>query len=89
MWLLDTRCGGIVGASWRSTTTLDSGRSILWKSEKRGNDLGRWNYDCFGNIRQELEKKKKLLDQAENEARRSGSKTRVRELLFEINVLLD
>ena len=68
---------------------MDLGRSILRKVEKCGKDLSRWNYNCYGNVRRELEKKKKLLVQAENKARRFGSNTRVRELLFEINILLD
>ena len=54
---------------------MDLGRSILRKVEKCGKDLGRWNYNCFGNVRRELEKKKKLLVQAENKARRFGRNT--------------
>lgn len=51
--------------------------------------MTRWNWDVFGNVRKELEVKKKLLLQVEREAVISGANCKVRELKATINILLD
>ena len=45
---------------------------ILAKIEKCGTDLLWWNCNVFGNVRQELIKKRELLSKAEIEAQCSG-----------------
>ena len=57
--------------------------------ERCGNDLAWWNQNIFGNVRLELQRKWKMLVQAELEAMSSGLNFRVRELKHEINILLD
>ena len=52
-------------------------------------DLEWWNKNCFGNVKRDLEERKKSLERAETKARRIGINTQVRELKAEINVLLD
>ena len=43
----------------------------------------------FGNVRKELELKKKEIVKAEREAMRTGKNFRVRELMSELNKLMD
>ena len=57
--------------------------------ERCGKDLAWWNWNIFGNVRLELQRKWKMLVQAELEAMSSGLNFRVRELKHEINILLD
>lgn len=48
-----------------------------------------WSHNVFGNVRKELNRKKKLLIEEEAMAVRSGDNTCVRSLKLEINTLLD
>ncbi|XP_030964467.1 uncharacterized protein LOC115985690 [Quercus lobata] len=80
MWLSNSGCGETVQAAWNNSSGAEGNREILTKIEKCGKDLDWWNRNVFGNVQQELVKKKKLLLQAENEAMISGINTRVREL---------
>ena len=59
------------------------------KIDQCNKDLEWWNKNCFGNVKRDLEERKKSLERAETEARRIGINTRVGELKAEINVLLD
>ena len=74
MWLSDERCGERVEASRRANELGISsgtiGNSVTTKVEKCGKGLEWWNRNCFGSVRRELEKKKKLLTQAEIQAQR-------------------
>lgn len=63
-------------------------RQILAKVEKCGKDSLWWNKNVFGNVRQEL-KKKKMLRRIANEAIRSGDNQLVQLLKAEINLHLD
>ena len=85
MWLSDSSCGETVKAAWRSGEEGD----ILKKVEKCSKDLEWWEKNCFGNVRRELEEKKKLLAKAKAEALRTGDNTWLRELKAEIHVLMD
>ena len=66
-------------------------REILAKVEKCGKDLIWWNKNVFGNVKQDLvrKKNKKLLIIVESEALLNGSNTQVRQLKSKINELLD
>ena len=92
MWLSNEQCGERVKASWRANEegilggTI--GNSIITKVEKYGKGLKWWNRNCFGSVRRELEKKKKLLTQAKIQAQRSGC-NQVKELKAKINILID
>lgn len=52
-------------------------------------DLTWWNHNCFGNVRRELEEKKKQLVSAEAAAMMNGNNFLIWILKVEINVLLD
>ena len=56
MWLSDSHCGETVEAAWRNGEEGD----ILKKVEKCSKDLEWWEKNCFGNVRRELEEKKKI-----------------------------
>ena len=89
MWLSNPSCGEVVQVAWESTVGSDLSNEILAKIEKCGLDLMGWNRNVFGNVRNELIKKKELLRKAELVAQVSGVNHRVRELKIEIDVLMD
>ena len=89
MWLLDNRCGETVEASWCSSISEIGDSAIIKKVERCGKDLAWWNRNIFGNVKLELERKRKVLVQAEMEAVSSGLSFWIRELKHEINILLD
>lgn len=89
MWLSDSGCGEIVEAVWNSCATWDTRDSVISRVDRCGKDLAWWNKNVFGNVKRELEKKKKSLLEAKREAWHSGLNFRVRELQLEINILLD
>ena len=89
MWLFDSRYGETIKVTRRQSFNLNSNNEVLKKVKQCGKDLAWWNQNCFGNVRKELEKrKKKLLAQAEIESMQNGDNSRIRELKIEINVLL-
>ena len=57
--------------------------------KKCGKELQEWNRKHFGNVRRELEKKRKMLKEAKKEAMRTGVDFQVRELKKEIDELVD
>ena len=76
-------CSDIVEAVWNRCDN-ESLEGIVGRVEKCGRDLSWWEKNVFGNVRRELEKLKKLLPKAEEEAILRGDNTRVRELKKEI-----
>ena len=93
IWLSDARCAKKVEAASTSTWEIlvdnDVKKINKIKKNQCSKDLEWWNKNCFGNVKRDLEERKKSLERAETEARRIGINTRVRELKAEINVLLD
>ena len=59
------------------------------KIETCGMELTKWSKNNFGNVRRELEKKRKLLTQAERVTINGGSVHTLKKLEQEINVLMD
>ena len=59
MWLSDSWCGEIVEATWNSCAYTDSDRMVINKVNQCGKDLTWWNHNVFGNVRRELNQKKK------------------------------
>ena len=88
-WLLDIRCGETVEASWCSSIHGMGDDAILKKVDRCGKDLSWWNRNIFGNVKLELERKRKMLVQAERKAVRNGLNFQVWELKDEINIFLD
>ena len=89
MWLSDNCYRETIEASWYSSISEIGENAIIKKVEMCGKDLAWWNQNIFGNVRLELERKRKLSVQAEMEAVSSGLNFWVRELKHETNILLD
>lgn len=90
MWLSDKGCFEIVKAMWcsneeRSNVALMVTNKIKTCCKK----LSWWNQTHFGNVRQELAKKRKELMEAEKVAMRSGRNQRVRSIKEDILMLTD
>ena len=66
MWLTDKGCSDMVEAVWNEPITDPWETRVLTKIDKCGQELARWSRKSFGNVKHELEKKKKKqLQQAE------------------------
>ena len=72
-------------AVWRNGEDSD----IMQKIEKCSKDLEWWEKKVFGNVRRELEEKKKMLAKIEAETMRRGDNSQLRELKVEIHDLMD
>ena len=60
MWLSDSGCSSIVEAVWCSSEErADVEVMVTNKVKKCGKELGRWNQNHFGNVRQQLARKVK------------------------------
>ena len=62
---------------------------VIRKVEKCGEALTKWSKDCFGNVRTELEKKKRELARAKKEAIQRGYSNNLIQLKKDINSLMD
>ena len=51
--------------------------------------LTRWSKKIFGSVRKELERKRKQLAKVEKYATRGGDTSRLRQLEYDINLLMD
>ena len=89
MWLGDKGCGEIVEGVWQISYEEMGSTRVIKKVEKCGQALTQWSKDCFGNIRIELEKKRKALARAEKIALQRGYSDNLIQLKKEINSLMD
>ena len=67
---------------------MSFGTKVIKKIERCGIELKKWSMKNFGSVRKELELKKEI-GKAEREAMRTGQNFRVRELMSELNKLMD
>ena len=65
------------------------GIRVIKKIERCGVELKKWSMKSFGSIQRELELKKKEIVKVEKEAMRSGQNFQVKELMLELNKLMD
>ena len=89
MWSGDKGCGEIVEGVWQISYEEMGSTRVIKKVEKCGQALTQWSKDCFGNIRNELEKKRKALARAEKIALQRGYSDNLIQLKKEINLLMD
>ena len=82
-------CENIVEAIWKTGNNKAEDVEVVKKVDKCGKELTRRSKNNFGNVRRELEKKRKLLAKAEHATINEGSVHRIRQLEKEINFLLD
>ena len=89
MWLADKGCGELVEGIWQANYDVVKERKVLRKLDTCSRELTRWSKECFGNIRQELGKKKKQLSQDERKATQDGGSGTLLQLRKETNSLMD
>ena len=82
-------CIDTVQAVWASDALIDPSTKVIYKIEKCGVELKKWSLKHFGNVRKEIESKKKQLVHAKKEALRTGDNKWVRELLIALNDLTE
>ena len=80
MWLSDRGCSDIVETVWLSREDEGAHDHVIRKIDKCGKELRIWNWNCFGNVRMVLSRKRKELKEAEKVAMRSGNNQQVRDL---------
>ena len=61
MWLSNKGCGETVEGVWQVSYEDKGNTRVTRKVENYGKALTKWSRDCFGNIRKELEKKRREL----------------------------
>ena len=67
VWLSDHLCSKVVEAIWEAREVDDPATRVIWKIDKCGRELKRWERDHFGNIMKTLKEKRKELAEAEKE----------------------
>ena len=88
MWLADIGCGEIVEGVWQASYDEGDNHRVLKKIDNCGKELTRWSKECFGNVRKELDKKRKELARAEKLALQTEGSVRLVQIQNEINVLM-
>lgn len=61
MWLVEPGCANVIEAVWSPRSMEDLFVGLMRKIESPGKELRIWNREHFGNVRRELQKKRKLL----------------------------
>ena len=89
MWLADPGCANIIEAVWSPRSIEDPSVEVMRKIERLGKELSSWNRVHFGNVRTELQKKRNLLKEAEDQAMQIGVNFRICALKQEIRDLMD
>ena len=59
MWLSEKGCTDTIQAGWASDVPTDPSTKVIHKIEKCGVELKKWSLKHFGNVRKEIESKKK------------------------------
>ena len=89
MWLTDRGCAQTIKAVWEKRGATNQNSGIVSKIDDYGVALKKWSSKHFGCVRKELQKKQKLLAQAELVAFNTGINFQARMLRREVNDLLD
>ena len=89
MWLAEKGCRELVEGIWQANYDVVEEKKVLRKLDTCSRELTRWSKECFGNIKNKLEKKKKQLSQAERRVAQVGGSDVLLQLRKEINSLMD
>ena len=87
--MADKGCGEVVEGVWLASVEENDDKTVMRKIETCGKELTRWSKECFGNIRNELAKKRRELARVERQALQGGCAIRLVEIKNEINSLMD
>ena len=88
MWLADKGCRETVEGMCQARYDEAENLKVIRKVENCGKELTSWSRNNFGNVRNELVKKRKDLVRAERQAVRTGNSFQVVHLKKEINILM-
>ena len=72
MWMADSGCTNTIEAIWRKHTEEPWDTKIVIKIDHCGKALTRWSRQAFGNVKREIERKRKELSKAERRAISGG-----------------
>nr|POF12445.1 hypothetical protein CFP56_44878 [Quercus suber] len=90
MWLWEGGCSDTVSKAWGSTSQNANLAQIAGKIKNCGEELTKWSQQSFGSIKNQVEKKSKLLSKAEiSVAKGKLDYEKVKILRAEVNDLLD
>ena len=87
--MIDKGCSDTVEAIWRKDVDESWDTKIITKIDICSRELTHWSRQIFGNVKRELEKKRKQLIQAEKIAISGEDSILMKQLEGEINLLLD
>ena len=85
MWMTDSKT---IEAVWRTGNDEAKSVKLIKKIDNCGWELTEWSKKCFGNVRRDLVKKRKLLAKAEKSTQNGGSVHQMKQLEREINSLM-
>ena len=85
----DSGCTNTIEAVWSKNSDEPWDTKIVTKIDQCGKALTRWSKQAFGNVKREIERKRKELAKAEERAIRGGDLGPMKTLQEEINLLLD
>lgn len=84
MWLTNKGCSDTMEVVWKEPIIDPWETRVLKKVEKCGHELAWWTKKSFGNVKHELEKKRKQLQQAEREVVGTSTSNHMRILEAEV-----
>ena len=87
--MADKGCGEVVEGVWLASAEENDDKTVMRKIATYGKELMRWSKECFGNIRNELAKKRKELARVERQALQGGCAIRLVAIKNEINSLME
>ena len=70
--MADKGCGEVVKGVWLASVEENDDKTVMRKIETCGKELTRWTKECFGNIQNELAKKRRKLAWVERQALQGG-----------------
>lgn len=89
MWLADRRCGDTILRAWQIKTHSTPMFKVTQKFKKCKKLLKSWSREHFGNVKNQIVKKKEALWKVEESDMNAGSYDLVVSLKRELNLLLD
>ena len=89
MWMKDSGCINTIETVWRKNTEEPWDTKIVTKIDQCGKALTHWSRQAFGNVKHEIERKRKELSKAEKRAISGGDPRPMKTLQEKINLLLD
>ena len=87
--MADKGCSEVVEGVWLASAEENDDKMVMRKIATYGKELTRWSKECFGNIRNELAKKRRELARVKRQALQGGCAIRLVAIKNEINSLME